>query len=1069
VGSNRAVRRLGDTGKAGTTALVLLCVAVATLGIVTAAAQGAVRHLPEPAPSKAISEGLIGLPNAMTVDSGHLWVAADERNAERKIHDRIQEFNASTGALTATFPQISGFENERSHGLAVGHGTGEELIYATDQDDEIVPEDNVLAAFDEAGNLKATWTGAKTPMKAFGHDAPYGFGVSGVAVDESIALGDWASGDVYVADGNEGAVDLIKPAADGEEGELIAQLTGPKPGVKFDFNQTISGGDYVAVDEGNGDVAVIDERTRVYVFEPESGVTGSYRLRFEITGTPAGPFTANRVNSVAFDAANGEIFVSENETGSPAVYEFDSAGAFIGKLTGLASGLTSVAVDSEAPGDAYVGGGDEESPNMLVYGPDIVVPNVAVTEPPLKLTPTGVTLRGTVNPNEAGEASCEFEYGTSTEYGHRTKCRSSVPNGDAPVAVESEPITGLAPDTTYHYRLDAMNANKSTNTGEGVEDLGEVHTLGAAIDQQDSAQVGAEAATLEARIDPNGSPTTYYFQYGTSNAYGSESPAAPGSLVGSGHGDVEVGQSVKGLQPNTLYHYRVVTVSELSLEVAPGSFQTQIQSVYGPDRTFTTTLLEQPFELPDHRQWEMVTPPQSEGALFYPLDPFKNPTLGIAYLGLIQAAADGEAIVDLASRPTEPQPEGYANLVPVLSTRTSGGWVSTVVAPPHAEATSTSAGEGNEYRFFSPDLSEGVVQQFGNGYALSPEATEETPYIHLDYLPGHAGEFCAGSSCYEPLLTAANTPEGAKFGDQGADQTNEHECDLLCGPQFVDATPDLSNIIIESDVPLTAVAGGDELYDWSSGQLQPLYVLPAGEGGGVAQPGPLLSATNNQLAPDGRLFFSYDGHLYVQDLDKQATFRLDVAQGVPEPASAGAEFLYASADGSTVFFSDAQQLTSAAGGGIYACRIVEEAGSLHCQLSLLSDPGADQVVGTSEDGSYVYVAGAGGVDVAHYDDGGWEARSTGIPSVAAPREGSSTRVSANGLWLALTPATRSTMNPTKRSICTAPRRTSCIASPAIPLGSARRGCVRARCPCGMSGAKWGATVEPSCRSTSRVF
>jgi CSLREA domain-containing protein len=71
------------------------------------------------------------------------------------------------------------------------------------------------------------------------------------------------------------------------------------------------------------------------------------------------------------------------------------------------------------------------------------------------LAPSGATLAGTVAPN--GRATSHFELGTGTGYGTRTADSES----EAPRA----PVTGLAPATTYHYRLVATNRD-GTSAGE---------------------------------------------------------------------------------------------------------------------------------------------------------------------------------------------------------------------------------------------------------------------------------------------------------------------------------------------------------------------------------------------------------------------------------------------------------------------------------------------------------------------------------------------------------------------------------------------------------------------------
>lgn len=77
----------------------------------------------------------------------------------------------------------------------------------------------------------------------------------------------------------------------------------------------------------------------------------------------------------------------------------------------------------------------------------------------------GATLNATVDP-EAGEVTkCQFEYGTSTSYGTVVPCSTPPGSGENTVA-ESLTVVGLAPNTTYHYRVVATN---SGGTGEGSD------------------------------------------------------------------------------------------------------------------------------------------------------------------------------------------------------------------------------------------------------------------------------------------------------------------------------------------------------------------------------------------------------------------------------------------------------------------------------------------------------------------------------------------------------------------------------------------------------------------------
>ena len=63
------------------------------------------------------------------------------------------------------------------------------------------------------------------------------------------------------------------------------------------------------------------------------------------------------------------------------------------------------------------------------------------------------------------------------------------------------------------------------------------------------------SATLNGMVNPNGTSTTYHFEYGTTTNYGSATPSAS---AGSGTSTVSVNAAIYGLISDTTYHYRLV-------------------------------------------------------------------------------------------------------------------------------------------------------------------------------------------------------------------------------------------------------------------------------------------------------------------------------------------------------------------------------------------------------------------------------------------------------------------------------------------------------------------------------
>jgi hypothetical protein len=87
-----------------------------------------------------------------------------------------------------------------------------------------------------------------------------------------------------------------------------------------------------------------------------------------------------------------------------------------------------------------------------------------MTRPATAIGPTSAVLQGVVNPKDKSTAYT-FEYGTTTAYGALSPA-ASAGKGKSDVPV-SYALSGLAPSTTYHYRLVASN-DSGTSRGADV-------------------------------------------------------------------------------------------------------------------------------------------------------------------------------------------------------------------------------------------------------------------------------------------------------------------------------------------------------------------------------------------------------------------------------------------------------------------------------------------------------------------------------------------------------------------------------------------------------------------------
>jgi hypothetical protein len=538
------------------------------------------------------------------------------------------------------------------------------------------------------------------------------------------------------------------------------------------------------------------------------------------------------------------------------------------------------------------------------------------------VTAPTATLHGVLNPLKAGEAGTyEFLYRASA-----TECEGGEASGGSALGGRGEAVKAevtLLAHTTYTFCLRGSNKVGETATSAPVT----FTTLAAApkVEEASVNDVADSSATFTAMVNPEGAETTYVFELAPAGGV-----FAPVSVVGGrgvlpeGLAGVSVGVHVQGLVVHASYEFRVVAVNSVeSVTKAPVSFTTQVSGV--------------PSALPDGREWEMVSPPQKEGALF----------LSIGEDELIQAAADGNAIEEMSRfEPIEGKAAGtYGLLEANFFGRGSDGWVSETITPPHSERGSLPLGYGDEYRFFSEDLSKAILQPFGPVTPLASGVNQSTPYLRTDYLNGDQGDLCgtgAGAGCYEPLVSENNVPPGTPYGEE-----QSGPCRGTCGPQVMAVTPDLSHVVLESPAALTpdfkemGVGRQENIYEWSAGKLT--FVgegeLPS-DGEGIVRH--VVSDDGSRVFLDG----TYGG---VSGLLMRDTATGEVLQIGP------GSFEDASSDGSKVFLGD--------NGELLEYNLNAPAGNRVVDLSVDPNPGEQagfvSVVGASKDGSYVYFAATG--------------------------------------------------------------------------------------------------------------
>lgn len=864
-------------------------------------------------------------------------------------------------------------------GMAVDQATGD--VYVADMSDARIEK------FDAAGNFIAAWgrgvvDGNPNRFEVCTSFCQAGFGTNGggqegnapaflspvgVAVDNDPASPSYE--DVYVADAqDEGLVQKFSPSGaflgilrtpDGLAWNAVGIATDPTGHVWVDQESSVVGWDSSGNFLGSSSMSENVTQTFLILGNPFTvdangdafvGVNQGATEKFAADGTDLGELdpanqnvtalTTDLSSNLVYDAQGGSVEVYDGGATLPAspVASFGSFGRATGIAVNSATGMVYVA-------DAFGGQIDVFQQTTLA---DVMAGS------PTAVQPGSATLNGTVNPVGSTVSSCQFEYVDDAAYdsaasdpysqGQTAQC-ASTPSGSSPVAVSAD-VSGLTPDTTYHYRLAVTNPGGTADSADRTfTTAGPPEIGGSAVESAD-----ASTATFEARVNPHGFDTTVHFEYGTSSSYGQSAPV-PDADAGAGLADQQISAGVAGLEPGTTYHFRVVAASSQG-------------TADGPDQTFTTSGacpnegLRSGYSanLPDCRAYEQVTPASKDTGT-----PYEGGLVASLKGDVASADGNGMAWTSAGALPGSASDGSY-----FLSTRGPDSWATVGEIPPQAIENGQLCNTQPAVEAWSPDLTAHVL---GDGAVpaggVSGTCGGDDPALVAGEPHGVWNLFSqSGSGGYQ--LVSPNPVAGSP-----ADASLEY------------ASADLSHVVFDSRAQLTVDAppGQVNLYDWSAGggvqlvnKLDDGTILPFSK---CCKP--MLAGPGHAISADGsKIFFpSGDGgtstSLYVRENDDK-TVQVDASQA-GGPGGDGV-FEWASADGSVVYFEapDTSGLTSdtVPGSGWNLYRFDTDTGQLS-DLTPVADaqvgggksfgPGSDGantgVLGASGDGSYVYFVADG--------------------------------------------------------------------------------------------------------------
>jgi len=961
--------------------------------------------------------GVLNNPQGLAVDqsSGDVYVA-DTAN------HRIMKFTATGELLLGFGGNVGGLGEDVCGGLvACGPGTpgtaaGEFMsaeFIAIDEDpsspsfhDVYVADtgDQLISKYTPEGQLVASWgnngAGASANGQLNGTGTTVGsFGsLAGIAVDTTGTL------NVMGVEHLENNVEVTKVFKFNQDGTFESELTVPRSteprGLAVNgagnFFKVPASGSVFEVNPAGEEIGFVSEGqsarpgASAFAVEPETG--DLYVVTLD-----------ERIDHYVFNGA-GEVLEPDGSTCVPAPASEPACGASDSVQVGFVG--SGVAVRSVAGDVGNVFVSNPVTNQVDVY--ELVTVPTVTSEAASEVGATSVRLNGTVEPEGIALSECVFEYVPQGQFEEeeftgvtaQEQAPCSEPSvAEVPTSGETKVhanVTGLAPGTTYHYRLRAANTNQLPSFGAAVEFSTPPPP---AIVSAVAENLSGGMVDLTVRIDPRGFQTSYRFEYGTST--GAEGvPAGGEGTITAAEGLSIRSVHITGLKSDTSYHWRVIATSVNGATASPDhSFLYPTGGV----------------GLPDGRAYEMVTPPQKNGALIG--DVFFASSIGgirVSPAGTTVAAPSIQCFANAQSCNGESD-----DIIgsPYFFTRTPAGWVTSALSLPATEFS------------FSAEFGPPNVQAESALFASPGEPSgEEDLYLSTEGgAPVRIG----------PITPPADGALGLVKSGASADRAQAESADL-------------SHVAWESESPGRwpldeTQTGNPSVYEYASvGGNYPEHPLLVGVSGGEGSTS-LISTCGTELGDSGASpgMMSADGRVvYFTALGGAGCVGSGANNKIPVAANAlyarvdgegadahtvavsarsgsectggclsspagAAEFVAASGDGSRVFFESTQQLTNQAsqdsngkdtavergckstvgvgGCNLYLYDLGAPAGRGLVDVSAGDFSGGGPrvrgVVAVSEDGSHVYFV-AGGV-------------LTGAPNA----EGQFARSGANNLYV----------------------------------------------------------------------
>ncbi|MDX6624936.1 MAG: hypothetical protein QOE75_2868, partial [Solirubrobacterales bacterium] len=711
---------------------------------------------------------------------------------------------------------------------------------------------------------------------------------------------DPGGGNLIVGDvrANSPRVHIVDPATGDRLGQILfpsnARLTSAA------VDQGASGRLYVATDDPScGGIPICQNLTTVYVLKPQEMPVPVVQAATDVGETAV--------------TLHGQVDPSGSETTAQFELSTDGGSSWFGAgevTPSPGSGTDPVDVSLVATNlqddtgylarliAQHPGGSEVVSPtNTAFTTADIPNPVIAI-DPPV-VTGLTASLGGSVDP-EGRATSYSFEYSTD---GGGSWTNASEPqdagSGTDPVSVSDS--LSLTAATEYQVRLTVTGPAGVFSTAAESFSVG---AQAPTVKASGAGPITKTAAFLNARINPNGALTSYYFEYGPDENYGSRVPLSA-EQVGAGNQPVHVTRKITGLEPGSTVHFRAVAAN------ANGVSE-------GDDRAFQALVSG------GDRVYELVSAVDKNGGEVFA---HAEPTL----TGMSRAALGGDRFIYASTQPfggQESSPSGVYS----LAERTPDGWEQVPLHPaqePYGGLLPGGYGSG----FANEDLSKIALQIAEPGPV--PGGNADTPDLYV---------FDTANREYS-LTTSADNVAGWGHGNNT--------------PRVIGSSPDMGHVLVQTEggpsySPDNTGWGG--IYDATEGEVRYIgYDENENPFAEIQPPQNVTPQSLYTLLPGSRPYITSDGSAIVFEAEGNLWIRIDgtetrqITEQQPGVSAPLGSYNYSglAKDDDTVLFTSSEQLTVGGGPGLYRYDISDDS-----LTWLVGNVGG--VVGISDDAERIY-------------------------------------------------------------------------------------------------------------------